>query len=109
MEEIAHAAVQPIGFLNQPREVTVDPITADSISGASGRLPEFDDSAYSGESRTVDRDLQNHETAGKFISARSGQAYWENDSYHSSDPPDPTEVSELTGIEDPGSAQITIL
>ena len=89
MEEIAHAAVQPTGLLNQLQEVTVDPITADSISGTSGRLPEFDDSAYPGEGRTVDRDLQNHETAGKFISARSGQEYWENDGYHSSDPPGP--------------------
>ena len=95
MGEIAHAAVQHIGLLNQLREVTVEPITADSISGASGRLPEFDDLAYPGEGRTVDRDFQNHETAGKFISARSGLEYWENDGYYSSDPPGPTEVPEL--------------
>ena len=67
--------VQSFGVLSQPGKVTVDSGTADSISGVSHSLSEFEDPAHTGEDRATDRNLQGHQTAGEFNSARPSQAY----------------------------------
>ena len=101
-------AVQPARLLHQPREISVEPNTADPILGVPDRLSQYDDPAYPGKSRAADRDMQNCQ-AGKSICARPSQACWQNDSHHPSNFPSSTEIPELTETEDPDSTQVSIL
>ena len=101
--------VQSIGVFNQPREVTAEPNTADPISGVSDRLPAHDDPAHSGEGSNVDKDLQEDPTAGESVDTRSGQAYRENDSYHSSNLSGTTKIPRLAEAKDPVSTQGAVL
>ena len=98
-----------LGVFNQPREVTAEPNTADPISGISDRLPAHDDPAHSGEGSNVDKDLQEDPTAGESVGTRSGQAYRENDSYHSSNLPGTTKIPKLAEAKDPVSTQGAVL
>ena len=54
----------------------------------SEHLQRNSDPAHPGKGSNVDKDLQEHPTAGESVGMRSGQAYQENDSYHSSNLPD---------------------